>query len=366
MKRYTAEFLSLGVVDVLNFSLFNLVLLSTAFRVVSRQFLVPKIGLDDILAVVAAAFALAYIIVIHFEYDCWERLYITVKDVPAAEADFSSPYQAHWFSNGLRLAIFDNVTQLLSLSFAKLSLVAFYRRITTHRRSHRIALDIITAIIVGNAISQVLVLFFSTKPVKCNYDYEHYQSTCTWVVNTLQLLIVNGAVQILIDLCCIIMPWVVLRELHTSRQTKVKLVSMYSVGCITLSFSAIRMWAVNNGGLDWKQWLNSQFPFEFWSLIEAFAAILCINIPALVAGGTKLYSLRYGSKRHVPQVPLANKWSQGSDSSKWNSQKDTVVSKPSISELGSPTSHVFVDTTIETNEAGKDLEMGPLGRQDRF
>ena len=62
---------------------------------------------------------------------------------------------------------------------------------------------------------------------------------------------------------------------------------MYSVGLITLAFSAARIHAVLNDNLSTKEWLLSQFSFVTWGTIEAFTAIICVNIPCIVAGFNK-------------------------------------------------------------------------------
>ncbi len=46
-------FVPTSTVDAINFSLFSVVLLSTIFRVLSRHYLVPKVGSDDVLACVS-------------------------------------------------------------------------------------------------------------------------------------------------------------------------------------------------------------------------------------------------------------------------------------------------------------------------
>lgn len=64
---------------------------------------------------------------------------------------------------------------------------------------------------------------------------------------------------------------------------------MYSVGFVTLSFSVIRLRAIKNDGLSAQAWLKSQAPFDLWSTTEAFTAILCINVPAIVGALAKWY-----------------------------------------------------------------------------
>ncbi len=72
----------------------------------------------------------------------------------------------------------------------------------------------------------------------------------------------------------------------------VRILAMYSVGAVAVAFSAIRIKAINNQGLAFKAYLESQFPFALWSVIEAFAPALCVNIPAIFGGATKLRSMR--------------------------------------------------------------------------
>lgn len=67
---------------------------------------------------------------------------------------------------------------------------------------------------------------------------------------------------------------------------------MYGVGFITLAFSAARIHAVLNDNLSTRGWLLSQFNFVTWGTIEAFTAIICVNIPCLVAGFKKWHNRR--------------------------------------------------------------------------
>ena len=78
----------------------------------------------------------------------------------------------------------------------------------------------------------------------------------------------------------------------TQKGYSVKLTLMYGVGFITLAFSAARIHAVLNDNLSTKGWLLSQFNFVTWGTIEAFTAIICVNIPCLVAGFKKWHYRR--------------------------------------------------------------------------
>ncbi len=62
---------------------------------------------------------------------------------------------------------------------------------------------------------------------------------------------------------------------------------MYSAGFITLAFSVVRVHAINLTHLTRLRWLEAQAPFALWSMVEAFAAILCVNVPALVGAIAK-------------------------------------------------------------------------------
>ena len=112
---------------------------------------------------------------------------------------------------------------------------------------------------------------------------------------------------------------------HSSLTPKgylVKLTLMYGVGFITLAFSAARIHAVLNDNLSTKGWLLSQFNFVTWGTIEAFTAIICVNIPCLVAGFKKWHYRRtsldgdqdyyhsdhflQGSNHHQDRSPLAS------------------------------------------------------------
>lgn len=66
---------------------------------------------------------------------------------------------------------------------------------------------------------------------------------------------------------------------------------MYSTGLVSMVFSGVRIYAINYKSETTKTWLEAQFKFDLWSVIEPFAAILCVNIPGLVAGACKIWSM---------------------------------------------------------------------------
>ncbi len=72
---------------------------------------------------------------------------------------------------------------------------------------------------------------------------------------------------------------------------------MYSTGLVSMAFSGVRIYAINYKSETTKTWLEAQFKFDLWSVIEPFAAILCVNIPGLVAGACKIYSMYYPEAR---------------------------------------------------------------------
>jgi hypothetical protein len=65
---------------------------------------------------------------------------------------------------------------------------------------------------------------------------------------------------------------------------------MYSAGFISLSFSAVRIYAVNYTHGTYLNWVTTQFRFSLWSVIEPFSAVVCVNIPTLFAGAARLHS----------------------------------------------------------------------------
>lgn len=129
-------------------------------------------------------------------------------------------------------------------SFAKLSLLAFYRRITPFK-SHNVVLYILDAMIVGNGIAHTLVrssdipfhhscplndfqvTALSTRPIPCQYNFGAYRESCHWVLETILALSLNSAFQILIDILACTLPWVVLWKIKIGRGNRGTLFSLF-------------------------------------------------------------------------------------------------------------------------------------------
>ncbi|KAI9752935.1 MAG: hypothetical protein M1815_000192 [Lichina confinis] len=289
-------FVPTSTLDAINFTFFAIVFTATVLRLLTRAFLLPKLGTDDLHVTLALAFGLSYIIILHFEVGHLEWIHKDIIDLPKEQQEVQTEAQWHHYTHAIRLLIFDNMTQLWATSFAKLSLMAFYRRITPFRK-HRMALYIIDAMIVGNGISHTMVTAFATRPVPCQFNFGAYRDTCAWVLKTIVALSMSSGFQIFIDILACSLPWVVLRKLKINRAIKIKLVLMYSSGLLSMAFSAVRIYAVNYKDLTHVDWLEAQFRFDMWSVIEPFTAILCVNVPGLVAGAGQLYAIRHPSDK---------------------------------------------------------------------
>ena len=120
---------------------------------------------------------------------------------------------------------------------------------------------------------------------------------------------------------------------------------MYSVGLITLAFSAARIHAVINDNLSTKEWLLSQFNFVTWGTIEAFTAIVCVNIPCLVAGFNKWHN-RTSSSSSSSSSPFSSSSSSLPCSSSKVHRPDFNrdrgrFHRPHLQLTKNPTSHIY-------------------------
>ncbi|KAI9682750.1 MAG: hypothetical protein M1829_006738 [Trizodia sp. TS-e1964] len=271
--------------DAANFTLFVVLFFSTAARLGSRWYIARQFGLEDLYIVIALAFYFAYIVILHNEFLGTDQLYSFVISEPEGMQDLQTLDQLSLWSYTIRLMMFDNTTQMVVVAFAKLSLLSIYRRITAARRSHTIILHCVEAFVVCTLLAQAIPVFFTTTPVACSWDFVPYMDpgACTYNINIYHLIMAGSGLNIISDLCCVILPWFVIPKLQISRANKLKLVAMYSLGFINIACSAVRIDAINIEGQNMVNTLESQFKFNFSSVIEATSAILCVNIPGIFA-----------------------------------------------------------------------------------
>ena len=71
---------------------------------------------------------------------------------------------------------------------------------------------------------------------------------------------------------------------------------MYSFGLVAIAFSAMRIYAINRPSPTFLDYLEYQFQFMLWSVIEAFAPALCVSVPAIFGGIFKWKLARQSSR----------------------------------------------------------------------
>ncbi|KAI9651881.1 MAG: hypothetical protein M1829_002117 [Trizodia sp. TS-e1964] len=271
--------------DAANFTLFIFVFFSTVARLLSRWYVSRKFSLEDYFIGIAVAFLFAFTIIIHQENLVTETLYYQIIGLPAGKQELTTLDQLRDFSYFVRLTIFDNSTQVVAVFFAKMSLLAFYRRATVIKK-HTIILHCVEAFVTASFIATLIPVFFNSDPVGCGFDFFAYINDpvpCNTRADVFHLIMAGSGFNILIDLIMVILPWFVIPNLQLSRSNKYKLIAMYSLGFITMAASAVRIDGINIEGYDMVPKLEAQFKFDFTSMVEASTAILCVNVPGIFA-----------------------------------------------------------------------------------
>ncbi|KAI9673840.1 MAG: hypothetical protein M1829_003958 [Trizodia sp. TS-e1964] len=279
----TMLYLLVSSVDAIFFSFFAVAFVTTVLRVLSRNYISAKLGLDDYYVILSVIFMFVFACILHGEFSADDRIYYSLITRPVEEQDTLIDSELRAFSDSYRHQIFDNVTQIISVSLAKLSLLAFYRRIVSTVRKHMMVLYALEAIVIMATIAQAIPILFSTRPISCPYNYYDHIDDCEFIVDSYHLVMAGSAINIFIDLCCVGLPWFLIPKLQMS----LKLIAMYSLGVINITCSAFRIPALNLEGLSWHDWLESQFAFSMWSIAECFSAIVCVNVPGIFAAITR-------------------------------------------------------------------------------
>lgn len=290
LKPTLPDFISTATLDIVHFFFFGIILCSTVLRLVFRKWVVPRLGADDIYIVFSMAFVFAFIIVSHFERMAYENVYNVIVELPAElQTWLHSDYTLQQFAVALGLKFYDNFTQTISVTLAKLAFVSFYRRLT-QIRSHRIVLRGIDVILIINCVSNCLVFLWTTDPISCYFHIDRFEggATCDWVIDPIGAVIASCALHIFVDILLCGLPWVVLWKMQISMHDRFKLVLIYSVGLTSLACSALRLWSLDQADLTQIEVLKSDFIFVLTTTVEAYAAILCANLPILAGGFMKL------------------------------------------------------------------------------
>ncbi|KAL7918541.1 hypothetical protein ACQKWADRAFT_316407 [Trichoderma austrokoningii] len=269
----TAEYLSesrdrpsiIGIVFVT-----ALTFLVVVTRLLSRSFIVQRIGIDDVLAAVSLALLI-----------CFVGLSIELIDLGSGRHFAFIEYVLD-VPTVLRTQVLDFVAHILyttALLLCRISGLAFYYRVCGLHNNFLIAIKVVFCILVAGFLPQIFLLIFHCKPVTGYWPYGWEPVAPRYTCLQWGLVYsVNSSVSLLCDLLLFGIPIAMLRTLEMSRKRKIQLAGILLPGVAVIAISIARLVLVILG-----QWETD----ESWSYdpmlgVEASeigATLIALSVP---------------------------------------------------------------------------------------
>ncbi|KAF9878008.1 integral membrane protein [Colletotrichum karsti] len=246
-------------------------LVAVALRIFTRTFVVRgSLGLDDYLAMIAMALSLSYcglalhLVPLGAGKHLWDILTV----------DYSPPF--------LLTTLGITITYSTSVSFSKLSILAFYLRLSPEKK-FRLTVFILLGIVSAYTVVYQLIIIFQCRPVQMSWDIT-VKGTCIGKMIPMMTL---GAANIIIDIIILLIPVRVVWSLQMARRQKVSLVLLFATGGFVCA-AAIQRTVILPPLLESSDYTWDVPPQMIWGFIEVNAGLICAAVPAL-----KPFFMRY-------------------------------------------------------------------------
>ncbi|KAH8433767.1 uncharacterized protein LDX57_011401 [Aspergillus melleus] len=241
-------------------------------RLYARTWLVKKIGMDDILAVLTMIIYIAFVILSiilidlgsgrHMEYIQYVLSMSTVRETEVLD------FVAH-------------VLYTTALFFCRLSGLAFYHRLAARSGKLHLAIQIAAVFLLAAYLPQLFLLIFHCRPVTGLWPYpwqqEPVQYTClSWGL----VYSVNSGLSLTCDVLMFIIPAILIKNLHVSMKRKAQLSLVMFPGVLVIVISTIRVYLVARG--QWAEdgsWAYN--PMMGIENAEIAGTLIALSVPAL-------------------------------------------------------------------------------------
>ncbi|KND86203.1 hypothetical protein TOPH_09170, partial [Tolypocladium ophioglossoides CBS 100239] len=236
-----------------------------ALRLYARVRVVPRdLGWDDGLVLCALAFSVGFLCVGRHLYTVGAGLHIW--DVP--ESDFGAAF--------LQTTIAAFLTYAISVSFSKLSMLAFYLRLSP-RLAFRRTVYAFVGVVCAHILAYVLVLVFRCRPVAAGWGPAVEGAQCIDSLPPTMVLIIASVV---IDFVILCLPIPVIEPLQMPLRQKIALALLFATGGGVIAAAIRRTIILPNllASPDYTWNLSQQF---IWSFVEINASLICASAAAL-------------------------------------------------------------------------------------
>ncbi|KAE8391555.1 hypothetical protein BDV23DRAFT_193107 [Aspergillus alliaceus] len=277
--------------------IFGVAMIMVGLRLYARQFLLGKLGADDILIILASIVAIGELVTVPNMYECGIGLHI----LELTRNQHECTRKWAWISQ---------VLYYLSLGLAKGSMVALYLRLASNR-THVRFLYVVGAVILSHGIAATLVAIFICKPMSRLWTPE-YPEGC---LDMTSFNYFNGAFHVATDILLALLPIPIVRKLQTNRRRKIGLIIAFGIGILTICASISRqittVMALRSQDFQWH-WSAA----ELTTCLEINMSLICASVPAM----RSLFKVYFGSNsltnRRAYEHELNDLYTQGSGARK--------------------------------------------------
>ncbi|KAH7042161.1 hypothetical protein B0J12DRAFT_630222, partial [Macrophomina phaseolina] len=242
-----------------------LTILSLSFvglKVVTRARVQGRLGWDDALVCISFLTTIPFAVTIFGQAENGEG---------RAMREITFPM----ISRQLRWLWFSILFYSLGTGLAKLSILCQYLRVFVSRRT-TIATWLTVIVVTAYTLEAIFLGIFSCVPVQ-----KYWQRTLAGkCMDNPVYYYFNAAVNMLINLIIIAIPFPVLLRLNISNHNKYGMIIAFSFGFIGCIMSAIRLYAIARVSYSPDKSLTSPGPAT-WTAVELHVCIICACVPSL-------------------------------------------------------------------------------------
>ncbi|KAH6715560.1 hypothetical protein BKA61DRAFT_575001 [Leptodontidium sp. MPI-SDFR-AT-0119] len=178
----------------------------------------------------------------------------------------------------LRFFYISELLYLCAITFTKLSLLLFFRRIFPGT-SFRIATVCVGVFIIASNISLFMALAFQCIPVHGVWTNWMYKVPPIKCINVFAAVYVAAGMSIMHDIMILSMPIPTLMGLNLGMRKKANLMVMFGVGSFVVVASVVRLPSLMKMGNSSDPSFD-QAPVAFWTYLEISIGIICACLPA--------------------------------------------------------------------------------------
>ncbi|KAF4979255.1 hypothetical protein FZEAL_4500 [Fusarium zealandicum] len=245
--------------------------IAVCLRLFTRKYVVKGVlGADDYLCMTGLAFSFVFL-----------GVTLTLLNLGAGNHMWDIPL-AEYSPRFWQTTVGSTLVYAICICMAKLSVLAFYLRISPDRFIRRIVYSLISLICVYTFV-YVLLIIFRCRPIAAGWDLTIEGECIDKVVPMFTLAILN----IIIDLFVLSVPIRIVLPLQIPMRQKISLAFLFATGGF-VCIASIKRTIITSPLLHATDYTWEVSPQLIWSFIEVNAGLICASVPAL-----KPFCMRY-------------------------------------------------------------------------